>query len=275
MRVLAFTGRISILTSILFAVIPLFGFDRRGPGSTLQEEASRTTPGLRRHRMQSGLVVSTVTFAFVLLMGQDSFAQLLGVDGDRWRLRSRPGPYRLRHVAARRMPTASTVRAFHESLFQRASSLAGVRSAALVTDLPLERYERRTLTGENSVAASRSSTEHEPVVDIRSLRSDARHSTRRRQDVHRRRGRPGRGCGDRQPAIGATVLARADALGKRLKWGADVPQNQNAWLTIVGVVADVADNGLRLRARPSRIRAIQSVSRRRVEQRRGSCVIRT
>jgi spore maturation protein SpmB len=60
-RVLAFTGAISILTSILFAVIPLFGFDRRGPGSTLQEEASRTTPGLRWHRMQSGLVVSTVT----------------------------------------------------------------------------------------------------------------------------------------------------------------------------------------------------------------------
>src|SRR6188472_3513904 len=48
-RVLAFTGAISILTSILFAVIPLSGFDRRGPGSTLQEEASRTTPGRRRH----------------------------------------------------------------------------------------------------------------------------------------------------------------------------------------------------------------------------------
>ena len=35
-----------------------------------------------------------------------------------------------------------------------------------------------------------------------------------------------------------------DALGKRLKWGADVPQNQNPWLTIVGVVADVADGAL-------------------------------
>jgi hypothetical protein len=33
-------------------------------------------------------------------------------------------------------------------------------------------------------------------------------------------------------------------LGKRLKWGADVPQNQNSWLTVVGVVADVADDGL-------------------------------
>src|SRR5688572_2633624 len=84
-RVLAFTGGISILTSILFAVIPLFGFDRRGPGLTLQEEASRTTPGLRRHRMQSGLVVSTVTLAFVLLMGAGlflrSFSALMATDG--------------------------------------------------------------------------------------------------------------------------------------------------------------------------------------------------
>jgi putative ABC transport system permease protein len=41
-------------------------------------------------------------------------------------------------------------------------------------------------------------------------------------------------------------LARAfwpgqDAIGKRLRWGIDVPQNPNPWLTIVGVVGDVAD----------------------------------
>jgi predicted lysophospholipase L1 biosynthesis ABC-type transport system permease subunit len=35
-----------------------------------------------------------------------------------------------------------------------------------------------------------------------------------------------------------------DAIGKRLKWGGDSPQNRNPWLTIVGVVADVADGAL-------------------------------
>jgi putative ABC transport system permease protein len=86
-RVLAFTGGISILTSILFAVIPLVGFDRRGPGSTLQEDTSRTTAGLRRHRMQSGLVVSTVTFAFVLLMGAGLFLRSFSaLMANRWRL---------------------------------------------------------------------------------------------------------------------------------------------------------------------------------------------
>jgi putative ABC transport system permease protein len=34
-----------------------------------------------------------------------------------------------------------------------------------------------------------------------------------------------------------------DAVGKRLRWGRG-PGNQNAWLTVVGVIADVADGPL-------------------------------
>ena len=100
-------------------------------------------------------MVSTVTLAFVLLMGAGlflrSFSALMATDGG-----FNPDQVLTASVTLPRegYPTASTVRAFHESLFRRASSLAGVRSAALVTDLPLERYERRSLTGENSVAAS-------------------------------------------------------------------------------------------------------------------------
>jgi hypothetical protein len=44
-------------------------------------------------------------------------------------------------------------------------------------------------------------------------------------------------------------LARAfwpgqDAVGRRLRWGRNGPGNQNAWLTVVGVIADVADGPL-------------------------------
>jgi putative ABC transport system permease protein len=44
-------------------------------------------------------------------------------------------------------------------------------------------------------------------------------------------------------------LARAfwpgqDAVGKRLRWGINDPENQNPWLTIIGVIADVADGPL-------------------------------
>jgi putative ABC transport system permease protein len=244
-RVLAFTGGISILTSILFAVIPLVGFDRRGAGSTLQEETSRTTAGLRRHRMQSGLVVSTVTLAFVLLTGAGlfvrSFSALMATDGGFNPDRVLTASVTLPHEG---YPTASTVRTFHASLFRRASSLAGVRSAALVTDLPLERYERRSLTAENSVGAAgpppstNLSWTYGPFVQTLGIRLVA--------------GRTFSGIEDVQPQGVVIVNQRLaqrfwpgqDAIGKRLKWGADTPQNQNAWLTIVGVVADVADDGL-------------------------------
>jgi putative ABC transport system permease protein len=243
-RVLAFTGAISMLTSILFAVIPLFGFDR-GPGSTLQEETSRTTPGLRRHRTQSGLVVSTVTLAFVLLMGAGlllrSFSALMATDGG-----FNPDRVLTASVTLPRegYPTASTVRAFHESLFRRASSLAGVRSAALVTDLPLERYERRSLTGENSVAASgpppstNLSWAYGPFVQTLGIRLIAGRTFTDVEDAK------SQGVVIVNQRLAQRFWPGQDALGKRLKWGADVPQNQNAWLTIVGVVADVADNGL-------------------------------
>jgi len=241
-RVLAFTGAISILTSILFGVIPLFGFDRRGPGSTLQEEASRTTPGLRRHRMQSGLVVSTVSFAFVLLVGAGlflrSFSALMATD-----VGFNPDRVLTAGVTLPRegYPTASAVRAFHESLFRRVSSLAGVGSAALVTNLPLEGYERRRLTAENGVVISGApqttnlSWVYGPFVQTFGIRLIAGRPFTEVENVQ------SHGVVVVNERLARRFWPGQDAVGKRLKWGADSPQNRNAWLTIVGVVADVAN----------------------------------
>jgi len=74
-RVLLFTTGVAIATSILFAIIPLLALERRTPGAALQEEGTRTTPGTRRHRLQAGLVVSTVVLSFVLLVGAGLSAQ--------------------------------------------------------------------------------------------------------------------------------------------------------------------------------------------------------
>ena len=136
------------------------------------------------------------------------------------------------------------MRAFHESLFRRASSLAGVRSAALVTNLPLERYERRTLTGENSAATSgpppttNLSWVYGPFVQTLGIRLIAGRTFTDVEDAQ------SQGVVIVNQRLAQRFWPGQDALGKRLKWGADVPQNQNSWLTIVGVVADVADNGL-------------------------------
>jgi predicted permease len=244
MRVLAFTTAISILTSILFAVIPMFGIDRRGAASTLQEEA-RTTAGLRRHRTQAGLVISTVTFAFVLLIGAGlfirSFSALIATDGgfipDRLLTASVTLP-------REGYPTASAVRTFHESLFRRTTSLPGVRSAALVTDLPLERYERRTLAAEGGViqagvpASTNLSWVYGPFVQTLGMRLTAGRVFAEEESVEPR------GVVIVNERLAQKFWPGPDAIGKRLRWGLDVPQNPNPWLTVVGVVADVVDGGL-------------------------------
>ena len=64
------------------------------------------------------------------------------------------------------------------------------------------------------------------------------------QAVHRRGECPAPGCVVVNQRLAQRFWPGQDALGKRLKWGADSPQNRNPWLTIVGVVADVADGAL-------------------------------
>jgi putative ABC transport system permease protein len=242
-RVLAFSAGTAILTAIVFALLPLFGIESGLAGPALQEEATRTTPGMRRHRLQSALVVSTVIFAFVLLVGAGlfirSFAALMATETG-----FRPNGVL---TAAMTLPragysTAVSVRSFHASLLREASSLPGVRSAALVTDLPLERYERRTFAPEAVNLRTRANTNLTWVYGpyFQTLGTELK------------RGRPFSDVETterRQVVIVNERLARMawpgqDPIGKRLRWGLDVPDNPNPWLTVVGVVGDVADGPL-------------------------------
>jgi putative ABC transport system permease protein len=245
LRVLAFTGGIAIATSILFALIPLVTINRGCPGLALQEATSRSTPGVRRHRLQAGLVVSTVMLACVLLVGAGlfirSFSALMQTD---------PGfnPDRVL-TASLTLPrsgysTAASVRNFHDALFTRASSLPGVRSAALVTDLPLEFYERRVLSPEGvdmaggAPGVTNLSWVYGPyfqTLGIR-LRSGRVFSNIETSEP--------RGVVIVNERLARTFWPGQDAVGKRLRWGLNIQQNSNPWLTIVGVIADVADGPL-------------------------------
>ncbi|HVQ15394.1 MAG TPA: ABC transporter permease, partial [Vicinamibacterales bacterium] len=243
LRVLAFTTVIAIGASILFALIPLAAIERRAPGATLQQGALRTTAGRGRHRLQATLVVSTVALAAVLLVGAGLFvrsfsaimAQDAGFDADRVLTASLMLP-------RAGYGTAASVRAFHNTLLTRASSLAGVRSAALVTDLPLEPYERRAVSPEGGDVAAASpitrlSWVYGPYFDTLGIRVT---SGRAFSDVERIEPR---GVVIVNERLARRLWPGQDAVGKRLRWGGG-PNNSNAWLTVVGVNADVADGPL-------------------------------
>ena len=257
-RVLAFTGAISILTSILFAVIPLFGFDRRGPGSTLQEEASRTTPGFRRHRMQSGLVVSTVTFAFVLLVAQGSSSEASRL--------SRPPTLDSIPIACSRPPSRCRARATRRPppcarFTSRCSGarLAGRRCSAALSPTfrsnvrAAKAHGRKQCRHLGPPPTTNLSWVYGPFVQTLGIRLIA--------------GRPFTDVENVQ-AQGVLVVNERlaqrfwpgqDALGKRLKWGRLAAEPEC-------LAHDRRRRGrrrqwrARLRARPSRIRAVQSVS---------------
>jgi hypothetical protein len=90
-NVLTFTVVISILTAVLFGLVPVFGVSTPNTVTPLRASARTTTGGRGHRRVQGALVVSQVMLTLVLLVGAGllikSFWQLqrlnLGLDSSR------------------------------------------------------------------------------------------------------------------------------------------------------------------------------------------------
>ena len=243
-RVLAFASGLVIATALLFALIPLVTVERGAPGRTLQEEAARTTPGVRRHRVQAALVVSTVALARALLAGAGPSSELHRSHGDRCRIHG--GPVLAATVTLPRAgyTSAASVRGFtmppsgrrrHCRAFGR---LRSPRPAA-------RKLRAADPDGGGGTIHCGCSSQHQPApgprgpyfatlgIRLRSGRHFTDDEDRARRNVvivnHR---------------LAAVFWPGQDAVGKRLRWGLDLPQNPNPWLTVVGVVDDVSDGPL-------------------------------
>lgn len=242
-RVLVFAAGVSIVTAIVFALIPLVISEQGNPVDALREAGPRTTSGVVRSRLQSALVASTVGLAFVLLVGAGlflrSFTALLSTDAG-----FRPAQVLTASMSLPRTfySTASSVRSFHQTVRTAVSELSGVRLVALGTDLPLSRYEFRSFTPEHAaIPDGVRPTTNLTWVDGPYFQALGMTLIRGRffsEDEH---------AENRSVVIVNERLASRfwpgdDPMGKRLKWG--VAASQTPWLTVVGVIADVADGPL-------------------------------
>jgi len=83
-RVLLFALAVSVMTGLLFGVLPALQATRVDPNDALKEGAARITVGGGRARLQGALVVAEVSISLVLLVGAGllfhSFLRLTGVD---------------------------------------------------------------------------------------------------------------------------------------------------------------------------------------------------
>jgi putative ABC transport system permease protein len=166
-RVACFTLLISLLTGVVFGLIPALQVSKPDLNDALKE-SGRTTAGLRRNRLRSLLVVSEIAASLVLLAGAGlmikSFAKLNHVD---------PGfnPDKLLTMGVTllrsKYPEDAKVAAFYSQLLERVAAAPGVKSAGAITELPLSGSNTSdyfTIEGRPAVAK-----EEQPLTECRTI----------------------------------------------------------------------------------------------------------
>ncbi len=253
-RVLLFTLAVSVLTAMLFSLIPIFKASRPDINDVLKAGAKTATSSRSLRFWRDSLVVAEVALGLVLLIGAGlmirSFGQLVNVN---------PG-FDPENVLTGRI---SMARAVYESSDERVRyvdqtlarlrALPGVESAAFVAPMPFSggnvgsdfRIEGRPepAPGEAPVANNRSVTaDYFQAIRIPLLKG--RHFTE--QD---RRG--GVGAAIINATLEARYFPNEDPLGKRItSIGANQNEGDPERWEIVGVVGDVHHSSLTVAATP-------------------------
>jgi predicted permease len=242
-RVIAFTLVISVLTAIFFGLVPMIAGMRRELTSVLREGA-RASGGRRQHHLQAGLVVTSVAFAFVLLVASGllvrSFNNLMNAESGIHALNVLSLEVTLPHAGYNQAPR---VRSFYQSVHDRLLTIPGVKSGVVTTDLPLRADgERRAFTPEGtptsagrtpSIALTWAHGDYFSTFGIPLIRG--RNFTREEQYENRLVVIVSKDLADR-------YWPGEDPIGKRLKWGIDA--SPGPWQTVVGVAGDVVDGPL-------------------------------
>jgi len=137
-RVLLFSLVVSLLTGLLFGILPALQLSRTNVNETLRDEGRGSSASHSRVQLKSLLVVGQVALSLLLLIGAGllarSFARLLRVDPG-----FDPSNVLTMNVS---LPTVKYAKpdqqiAFFDELLRKVSALPGVRKAAISAALPL------------------------------------------------------------------------------------------------------------------------------------------
>jgi putative ABC transport system permease protein len=249
-RVLGFTFGISLLTGVIFGLLPAWTAARGGVNEALKEGGRGATAGGARQRLRSTFVVAELAVALVLLVGAGLLIKTF------WRLRSVEPGFNSDHLLTMRveLPEAHYQRVNPQTQF-RTRALAEINSvpgvkAAMVSELPLSGDSLNhefVIDGRPPIAPG-----DEPSLETRSIMGDYFQTMK----IPLRAGRDfgPQDFDAKAPAVGIAnetmvhqYFPNENPLGKRIRW-ARAPQVY--WFTIVGVVGDVKHFGLDLPEQP-------------------------
>jgi putative ABC transport system permease protein len=136
-RILIFTFGLSLLTGILFGLVPAIQASKTELTEVLKE-GGRTSGGAHRARFRNALVVSEIALALVLLIGAGlmvkSFARLVQVDPGFQTKNIMTMQVSLPYVPNRK---PQEITAFYKQVVERVRNLPGAESVGTVSILPL------------------------------------------------------------------------------------------------------------------------------------------
>jgi putative ABC transport system permease protein len=245
LRVLGFTGAISLLTGIVFGIAPALHASKLDLNESLKEGGRSSGAGAGRNRLRGALVVSEVAMALVLLISAGLLIKTV------IRLRAVNTGFNPKNLLTMNLalpnakyPNAPTWIAFYNQILERIESLPGVKAAGVASVLPFSgNFDGRGLAVETRPKPRGEEISVDlyiatpgylgamgiPLLEGRSLVE---------QDV------------ETSPLVALVNKTMAeelwpneDAIGKRIKFpGSD--KRPQPWRTVVGVVSDVAQYGL-------------------------------
>ena len=241
LRILGFTFAASVLTGILFGLVPALQISRPDVQETIRETGRGTSGSRRQSRFRQALIAGEVALCVVLLAGAGllfrSFLRLQSVN---------TGFVSEQVLTARLTPSgpnftqpADYVK-FYTQVLDKVSALPGVQDAGLINTLPLEKGPTAGFRVDGRPILT---PDKWPMVNYRSVSPN----------YFRAMGIPvvqGRAYTDRDDTNAPRVMiinqqtAREvfpdeNPVGKRITFGGTDQNGQPRWFEIVGVVANV------------------------------------
>ncbi|MEW6127972.1 MAG: ABC transporter permease [Acidobacteriota bacterium] len=250
-RVLIFTLTISLLTGIIFGLVPAFQSSDIKLNEALKAESKSAGGNLRHRRLRKLIVISEIALSMILLIGAGlmlkSFAKLLNVNtgfNASQVITFNPA------ISAKKYTTDEARLAINQQILESVKEVQGVKAVAAASNLPLsgsenmggfyiegkpvENPDQSTMVDRRAVTPSYFSTIGIPLVQGRDF------------NEFDRAGSPG--VVIVSEGFARRYLADEEVLGKRLKMGS--ANSNRPYLTIVGVVGDVKHSTITEPARP-------------------------
>lgn len=244
-RVLAFTALLTIMTALIFGLMPAWQAAKFDLQQALKEKRAATFGDWRHNFWRNSLLVSEVALSFIVLIGAgllvNSFLRLQ---------QQRPAMATSKlltveiNLPESRYPEASNASAFFQDLVNRVEALPGVEAATVSTGRPLSGVARNdpfaiegrpldpsniSFAGWQMVGANYFGALNIPIVQGRDLTL---------QDMD-----------EKSPVVAVINESMAlrywpgeNAIGRRITLG--LPRPDNPWVTIIGIAKDLPHRGI-------------------------------